>query len=244
MIEVRNVSKTFNGRVRAVDKLSFDVPDGKIVGLIGPNGSGKTTMFKMIMGIYRPDKGKIFVGEHNIAIDAILAKQNLGYVSDNPEMFLRLTGLEYLNFIADMFQVSASKRQKSIAELTEIFEMGQILNDRILSYSHGMKQKIMVMGALVHQPQVWILDEPMIGLDPKSAFAMKEMMRQHAKAGKTVLFATHVLEVAEKLCDEVVIICQGHLLYQGALDDLRDRYPKISSLERIYLKLIEEGVPK
>ena len=238
MIKVNQVSKTFNRHLKAIDHLSFEVPDGQIVGFIGPNGSGKTTMFKMIMGIYQPDEGQITVDDFDLQKDPLAAKSRMGFVSDNPEMFLRLTGLEYLNFVADMYQVSTSVRTQQITDLAEKFEMTALLNDRLLSYSHGMKQKIMVMGALVHQPQVWILDEPMIGLDPKSAFTMKEMMRQHAQNDKTVFFSTHVLEVAEKLCDQVIIIDRGQLRFQGTLEELRTKYAHIDSLEQIYLELI------
>jgi ABC-2 type transport system ATP-binding protein len=159
-------------------------------------------------------------------------------VPDSPDMFLRLKGIEYLNFVADIYDVTDSDRIERINRFAEKFEMTQALNDKIQSYSHGMRQKIVIMGALVHNPPVWILDEPLTGLDPKSSFALKEMMREHAAAGNTVIFSTHVLEVAEKLCDEVAIINNGTLVYNGTLEKLKENYN--GTLEEIFLKITEE----
>lgn len=165
----------------------------------------------------------------------------MGFVSDNPDNFLRLKGIEYLNFMADMYDVPTASRKERIADFARRFDMENALKDRILSYSHGMRQKIMVMGALIHNPSVWILDEPLTGLDPKSAFELKEMMKEHAAAGKLVLFSTHVLEVAEKLCDRIAIIRKGKIVYLGTLEDLRAQSGNDESLEEIFLRLTEHA---
>ena len=206
MIQLEHVSKVYGGTHKAVDDCSFSVEDGKITGFIGPNGAGKTTTIKMIMGILEATEGSIFLDGMDIRENVIEAKRKIGFVSDNPDSFLRLKGLEYLNFMADIYDVPGEGRAEKIRSMAERFEMTEALGDKILSYSHGMRQKIMVMGALLHEPSLWILDEPLTGLDPRAAFELKDMMREHAASGRTVLFSTHVLEVAVKLCDKVVII--------------------------------------
>lgn len=242
MIRFENVTKTFDGKVKAVDNVSFTVNPGEIVGFIGPNGSGKTTSMKMMTGILKPDEGEIQIGEFDIAKDALKAKKEIGYISDNPDQFLRLTGLEYLEFIADIYEVGAKERQERIEKFAKEFDVADVLDRQMISYSHGMRQKLMVIGALIHEPNVWILDEPMTGLDPESAFKLKQMMRDHAEKGYAVLFSTHVLEVAEKLCDRVVIIRYGKLLFEGTLDELIAKYPD-KTLEEIFLEMMNhEGV--
>ena len=173
----------------------------------------------------------------SMAEDPLEAKKQFGFVSDDPDHFLRLKGIEYLNFMADIYEVPDETRRERIETFSRRFEMEEALNDKILSYSHGMRQKIMVMGALLHNPSIWILDEPLTGLDPKSAFELKEMMKEHAASGRSVLFSTHVLEVAEKLCDQVVIINRGQIVYQGTLDQLKAAYPGVDTLENIFLEL-------
>jgi ABC-2 type transport system ATP-binding protein len=236
MIQIENVTKVYSGKVKAVDDISLTVNDGEIVGFIGPNGAGKTTTIKMMTGILSPDTGRVLLNGIDIAQDPIAAKRQFGLVTDNPDIFLRLKGIEYLNFMADIYDVSAADRRERIQRLAETFEMSNALNDKILSYSHGMRQKIVVLGVLVHNPNVWILDEPLTGLDPQSAFALKEMMRKHAEDGKTVFFSTHVLEVAEKLCHKVAIIDKGKIFYFGTLEDLKKDY-KDMSLEEIFLEV-------
>ena len=239
MIKFENVTKTYDKKVRAIDDISFQVKGGEIVGFIGPNGSGKTTTMKILTGIIKADVGKVTINKYNIRRDPIKAKQSIGYISDSPDMFLRLKGTEFLDLIGDIYHVPTKKRRERIESMCERFELTDYLSAPIMSYSHGMRQKIMVVAALMHNPPVWILDEPMIGLDPKSAFELKQMMREHAKAGNAVFFSTHVLEVAEKLCDRVIIIKKGHILYDGTLEQLEDQN-KNESLEKIFLELTEK----
>lgn len=238
MIKFNNVTKVFNNSVRAVDDLSFTVNKGEIVGFIGPNGSGKTTTIKMLTGILTADSGDISVNGFDIQKQPLDAKKNIGYIADNPDMFLRLKGIEFLNFIADIYKVPTDERKKRFLSVCDRFGLTESLSSPMLSYSHGMRQKIMVAAALVHNPKVWILDEPLIGLDPKSAFELKNMMREHAKQGNCVFFSTHVLEVAEKLCDRVIIIKKGKSLYDGTLETLTSKNTG-KSLEEIFLELTD-----
>lgn len=239
MIEINNVSKSYNGTVMAVDNLTITIPDGEIIGFIGPNGAGKTTTLKMITGISKQDAGSITINGIDIRENALEAKKQFGYVPDSPDMFLRLKGIEYLNFMADIYNVEVDTRKQRIKELAERFDMEGVLSDQMQSYSHGMRQKIVIMGVLVHSPSVWILDEPMTGLDPKSSFILKEMMREHAQSGKTVFFSTHVLEVAEKLCDRVAIINKGKLQFFGTMDEMREHFKANDSLEKIFLEMTD-----
>ena len=224
-----------------MNNCSFQVEYGKITGFIGPNGAGKTTTLKMITGILEPTEGQILLDGTDIQVNPLEAKKKIGFVSDNPDNFLRLKGLEYLNFMADIYAVPQAGRMEKIQDMAKRFEIEDVLGDKILSYSHGMRQKVMVMGALIHDPSLWILDEPMTGLDPRAAFELKEMMREHAQSGHAVLFSTHVLEVAEKLCDQVVIINKGQIVFQGTLDQLRADYPEEESLEDIFLAVTEHA---
>ena len=241
MIELSHVTKVYGGTHTAVNNCSFQVEDGKITGFIGPNGAGKTTTLKMITGILEPTEGQILLDGTDIQTNPLEAKKKIGFVSDNPDNFLRLKGLEYLNFMADIYDVPQAGRMEKIQAMAKRFEIEDVLGDKILSYSHGMRQKVMVMGTLIHDPSLWILDEPMTGLDPRAAFELKEMMREHAQSGHAVLFSTHVLEVAEKLCDQVVIINKGQIVFQGTLDQLRADYPEEESLEDIFLAVTEHA---
>lgn len=238
MIKFKNVTKVYNRTIKAVNNVSFEVRGGEIVGFTGPNGSGKTTTIKMLTGILPPDKGEIKINGFDIKNNMIQAKSSIGYIADSPDMFLRLKGIEFLNFIADVYKVSNDDRKKRVNELAERFELTDALSSPMMSYSHGMRQKLMVIVALVHNPPVWILDEPMTGLDPKSSYELKEMMREHAKKGNAVFFSTHVLEVAEKLCDKVIIIKKGNLLYDGTLENLESQHLN-QTLENIFLEMTE-----
>ncbi|MDF2502676.1 MULTISPECIES: ABC transporter ATP-binding protein [Clostridium] len=237
MIEITDVNKSYNKTSKAVDSLNLTINDGEIFGFLGHNGAGKTTTIKMITGILKKDSGYIGINGIDITEKPIEAKKQFGYVSDNPDIFLRLKGIEYLNFMADMYDVTNDIRMDRIKNLSERFEMTSALGDKIQSYSHGMRQKIVIMGVLIHSPSTWILDEPMTGLDPKSSFTLKEMMREHADSGKTVFFSTHVLEVAEKLCDRVGIINKGKLLFCGTLTEMREHFKTNESLEKMFLEM-------
>ncbi|PFL15990.1 ABC transporter [Bacillus cereus] len=237
MIEITNVSKSYNGSTYAVKDLSLSVPSGEIFGFLGPNGAGKSTTIKMITGIHGVDKGTITINGKDIMKNPMEAKKTFGYVPDSPDMFLRLKGIEYLNFMADMYEVPKEVRQERIESLAKKFDLYNALSDQIQSYSHGMRQKIVIIGVLVHEPDVWILDEPLTGLDPKSAYILKEMMREHADRGKIVFFSTHVLEVAEKICDRVAIINKGNLQFKGNLDEMRDHFKSNESLEKMFLEM-------
>lgn len=239
MIDIKNITKSYNGSYKAVDNLNIEIKDGEIFGLLGPNGAGKSTTIKMITGVIQPTVGDIELNGISITKDAVKAKEQFGYVPDSPDMFLRLTGIEYLNFMADVYNVSQKDRQTRIKELSERFGMTDALGDKIQSYSHGMRQKIIVIGVVLHRPKVWILDEPLTGLDPKSAYTLKEMMREHADAGNTVLFSTHVLEVAEKLCDRVAIINKGQLIYNGTIENMRENFKENESFEEMFLELTD-----
>jgi ABC-2 type transport system ATP-binding protein len=240
MLILTNVSKSYGGASKAVDSLSLSIEGGQIVGFIGPNGAGKTTTLKMITGILAPDEGEITIDGHDIAKNPLDAKKSFCYVPDSPDMFLRLKGMEYLNFMGDMYNVPSPARKERISSLAETFEMTGSLNAKLQSYSHGMRQKIVIMGALLNRPSVWILDEPMTGLDPRASFTLKEMMRSHAKEGKTVFFSTHILEVAEKLCDRVAIINKGKCIFFGGMDELKERYDQLS-LEDIFMEVTADA---
>jgi len=242
LIEIKGVSKSYNGKVKAVDSLNMEVPSGAIVGFLGPNGAGKTTTIKMITGITKPDQGEILINGIGILDKPLKAKKEFGFVPDSPDIFLRLKGIEYLNFMADVYDVDGNHRKERIRSMAERFEMENALSDQIQSYSHGMRQKIVLMGALLHKPPVWILDEPLTGLDPKSSYILKEMMREHADAGNTVFFSTHVLEVAEKICDKVAIINKGNLMFYGTIDEMRDHFrseDSDDSLEKMFLEMTD-----
>ena len=237
MIEFKNVSKSYKKGIKAVDGLDLVVNDGEIFGFLGPNGAGKSTSIRMLTGILGIDEGNILLDGIDITKDPIRAKQTFGYVADDPDQFLALKGIEYLNFIADIYQVK--DRREVIEDLTKRFEIADALNSRIESYSHGMRQKIIICGCLLHDPHNWILDEPMTGLDPRSSFDLKERMRKHADEGKCVFFSTHVLDVAEKICDRVGIINKGKLLFVGTLNEMKQSFSQDSSLEQLFLEITE-----
>ena len=239
MIEIKNVSKTYNGNIKAIDNLNLKINDGEIVGFIGLNGAGKTTAIKMMTGILVPDTGTITINGYDIVKDSLKAKQIIGYIADNPDMFLKLTGIEFINFIADIYKVPVTIRKKRIKLFGERFGLSDVLDKPMQGYSHGTRQKMMVVAALVHDPEVWILDEPLIGLDPTSAFELKKMMREHADKGNAVFFSTHVLEVAEKLCDRIAIINKGKIVFVGTLKELKDKYNK-KDLENLFMEVIKD----
>ena len=240
MIEIKNVSKSYVKGKKSVDDLNLEIKNGEIFGFLGPNGAGKTTTIRMITGILNMDEGDILIDGKSIKKEPLAAKKNFGFVPDSPDMFLNLKGIEYLMFMADVYDVPQNKRKEKIEELTKKFEIYNQLNNQIQSYSHGMRQKIVICGALLSEPKNWILDEPMTGLDPKSSFDLKEMMREHAKSGKTVFFSTHILEVAEKLCDRVGIINKGKLVFVGTFEEMKQKFKENASLEDLFLEITEK----
>jgi ABC-2 type transport system ATP-binding protein len=237
VIELRAVSKRYRSSDRnAVERLTLTVPAGEIFGFLGPNGAGKTTTIKMIVGLVRPDSGDVLINGVNMWLDPITAKRQLAFVPDTPQVYDKLSGSEYLNFIADMYGVAPADRVRRVERLSALFELRESLRDRIDTYSHGMKQKLTLVSALVHDPAVWVLDEPLIGLDPHAAHALKSLMKEHALRGRSVLFATHVLEVAEKVCHRVAIMCGGQIAASGTVSELRGEQGE-RSLEEIFLEI-------
>ena len=234
MIEIKNVSKAYKKDNKVIDNINLVIKNGEIFGFLGPNGAGKTTTIKMITGILNIDEGDILIDGNSIKDKPLEAKKAFGLVPDNPEMFLKLKGIEYLNFIADLYEISKEER---IEELSKIFEIENVLNNKIQSYSHGMKQKLIIIGVLLHDPNNWILDEPMTGLDPKASFQLKQFMRQYAKNNKTVFFSTHILEVAEKLCDRVGIINKGKLIFVGTYEEMKNELKENKSLEELFMEI-------
>ena len=244
MFEIKSVSKDYtkNG-VKAVDGLNLTVNNGEIFGFLGPNGAGKTTSIRMITGILQPDEGDILLDGVSMKERPIAAKRTFAFVPDNPETFSRLKAIEYLNFIGDVYKVPVEERKFRIENYCQKFGLKEVLNNRISSCSHGMKQKLFLIASLITEPQNWILDEPMVGLDPEAAFIIKETMREHAAAGKTVFFSTHVMEVAEKLCDRIGVIKKGQLIFVGTMQELKEQHGKEGqSLEDIFLSLIGSEV--
>lgn len=239
MLHLNGITKTYaKGARPAVDALDLHVRRGEIFGFLGPNGAGKTTTIKMLCGILRPDSGGITIGGVDLASDPIAAKRNFCYVPDVHDTYDRLTGQEYLNFVADVYGVPTDERRARAQKYLEMFEIAHAAGDRINTYSHGMKQKLLIAAALLPNPPLWVLDEPMTGLDPKSSALLKDEMHAHTAAGNTVFFSTHVLEVAEKLCDRIGIIRDGKLIAVGTLDELRGGSDE--SLESVFLELTED----
>lgn len=238
MINIENLSKSFGDKL-ALDNLNLKVKRGEIFGFLGPNGAGKTTTIKMIVGMLKQDKGHILIDGIDTLKDPIEAKKKFAFVPDNPDVYETMTGRQYLNFIGDVFEISLDKREENIKKYQEIFEMKENLDLLISSYSHGMKQKIVLMGALIHEPNLLILDEPMVGLDAKSSFRLKNIMRQLCDSGKSVFFSTHVMEVAEKVCDRIAIINKGKLIAVGSLEEIKNQADDEGSLEKIFLELTE-----
>ena len=240
MIKLENISKSYVKGKKSVDSLNLEIKDGEIFGFLGPNGAGKTTTIKMITGILNADEGKILVDDKDIKKDSISAKKTIGFVPDTPDIFLKLKGIEYLNFMGDIYEVPKEIRRQRIEELTKKFEIYDNLNEEMQGYSHGMRQKIILCGALLNNPKNWILDEPMTGLDPKASYDLKVMMRKHAKEGNCVFFSTHVLEVAEKLCDRVGIINKGKLIFVGTFEEMKTKLKDNGTLEELFLEITQD----
>ena len=240
MLKIKNITKSYGkGSIKAVNSIDLDVKPGEIFGFLGPNGAGKTTTIKMIVGLLKPDEGNITINGVDVWEEPLVAKSMISFVPDNPEVYDKLKGIEYLNFIADMYGISKEERLSKIEYYTKLFRIEDALADVISSYSHGMKQKLVLTSALINNPQLFILDEPMVGLDPKSSYNLKEIMRSMCDEGKIVFFSTHVMEVAEKLCDRIGIINKGEIITVGTMDELRSDAREKQSLENIFLELTE-----
>ncbi len=237
MLKITNLSKTYAGSsVKSVDNLSLELKQGEIFGFLGPNGAGKSTTIKSIVGILPPDEGIIEINGYNLKTDPLNAKMSMGYVPDNHAVYERLTGREFVNYVADLYGVSKEERETIANYYVEKFKLTAAFDKQIKSYSHGMKQKITLISALVHSPKLWVLDEPLVGLDPQSAYQVKKYMKEHAKKGNTVFFSSHIIDMVEKLCDRVAIILGGKL--QGVYD--LKNLPEGKNLEQIFLETIGE----
>ena len=240
MIEIKNVSQSYVKSEKVIENMNLKIYDGIVFGFIGPNGAGKTTTIEMITGVLDIDEGDILIDGKSIKKNPIEAKKMFGFVPDTPDAFEKLTGLEYLNFISDVYKVPPAERLDKVQKLAREFGIYNQLRDRIQSYSHGMKQKLLIISVLLYNPKNWILDEPMTGLDPKASYTLKKLMKEHSKKGNTVFFSTHVLEVAEKLCDKIAVIDKGKIKFVGTCEELREKWKSNSSLEELFLKIIEE----
>lgn len=234
MLKIEHLTKQY-GDKKAVDDLSLQVNPGEIYGFIGHNGAGKTTTLKSIVGILQFDQGDIFIQGDSIQTNPIACKEKIAYIPDNPDLYDFMTGIKYLNFIGDVFQVDPKERQEKIKKYGDLLELTEDLAQPIASYSHGMKQKLAIISAWIHKPQLIIMDEPFVGLDPKASHLLKEMMRQICEEGGAIFFSTHVLEVAEKLCDKVAIIKGGRLIRSGTMEEVKGD----DSLEEVFLELEE-----
>jgi len=236
MLSIQHLTKVYKGGKKAVDDLSLEINAGDIFGFIGHNGAGKTTTIKCATGILDFSDGEIFVDGISIKEDPIACKKRIAYVPDNPEIYENLTGIQYLNFIADIYEVPKEVRNQRMKEYGDTFELTSDMGSQISSYSHGMKQKLVLISALLHDPKLLILDEPFVGLDPKASFTLKEMMRQMCQRGCAIFFSTHVLEVAEKFCTNIAIIKAGKVIVNGKTQDIVGD----KSLEELFLGLLEE----
>ena len=235
MLKIEHLTKKYGDKV-AVDDLSLSIAPGEIYGFIGHNGAGKTTTLKSVVGILSFDAGEIEVCGASIKTDPLTCKKNLAYIPDNPDLYDYMKGIDYLNFVADIFGVPADARREKISSLAAAFELTDNLAQPIASYSHGMKQKLAVIGAFLHDPKLIVMDEPFVGLDPKAAHLLKGMMREHCDKGGAIFFSTHVLEVAEKLCDKVAIIKEGRLIRAGSMEEVKGD----ETLEEVFLELAED----
>lgn len=236
MLEIKNYSKAYSEGKKAADDVSLDVMSGDIYGFIGHNGAGKSTTIRAVVGVLDFTEGEIFIDGHSVKTEPIECKKVTAYIPDNPDLYENLTGIQYLNFIADVFGISAENREKKIKKYADAFEITDSLGDAISSYSHGMKQKVAIISALIHQPKLLVLDEPFVGLDPKATFTLKEIMHDMCEQGTAIFFSTHVLDVAEKLCNKVAIIKKGKIIAKGTMDELTEGH----SLEEAFLEADNE----
>lgn len=237
ILTIKDLVKSYGGAQKAVDGLSLSVEPGDVYGFIGHNGAGKTTTLKAVTGILDYDSGEIQIDGYDVKAEPIECKRRIAYVPDNPELYDYLTGIQFLNFFADIYRVEKSEREDKIKKYADAFEITQDLGDLIGGYSHGMKQKLMLVASFMHDPKLFIFDEPFVGLDPKAAYSVKQLMREACERGAAVFFSTHVLDVAEKLCDKIAIIKKGKLIADGRIDAVRGD----DSLEEVFLELVDKG---
>lgn len=237
MLKITGVSKSYDQKKLAIDKINLEILPGDIYGFIGHNGAGKTTLLKSIAGILNFDEGEISIFGKSIVKDNLEAKKIMAYIPDNPDIYESLSGIQYLDFIADAYDVDLERRRNLINKYAKMFEIDEVLNNPISSYSHGMKQKVVIMSALIHSPKVMLLDEPFVGLDPKASYLLKEVFHELVEQGSLIFFSTHVLEVAEKLCNKVAIIKNGKIVADGRTEDII----KDQSLENIFIELLKES---
>ena len=236
MLEIRHFTKSYGGKTKAADDVNLSVYGGDICGFIGHNGAGKSTTIRAVVGVLDFSRGEIFIDGHSVKDDPIACKQVTAYIPDNPDLYENLTGIQYLNFVADVFDIGAAERKERIGRYADLFEIRESLGDLIGSYSHGMKQKVAIISALIHEPKLLVLDEPFVGLDPKASFTLKEIMREMCREGTAIFFSTHVLDVAEKLCNKVAIIRKGRIIASGTMEELTEGH----SLEEAFLEADNE----
>ncbi len=236
MIEFKNLSKKYQkDKPFAVENLNLEVKEGEIFGFLGPNGAGKSTTINMLMGVLTPSSGSIFIDNHDVQKESFLTKQIIGFVPDEPLFYEKMTGMQHLSFICDIFDVPKDERLDRANRLIKLFNLEKAIDDRISSYSHGMKQKLGIIAALIHEPKLLVLDEPMVGLDPKASYILKDLMRRFCDKGGTVFFSTHVLEVAQNLCDSIGIINKGQLVLNSSLKEFNEK--ENASLEKLFLEI-------
>jgi len=233
VLKISNLSKTYENGKKAVNNVSLEIESGEIFAFIGHNGAGKTTTIKCIVGLLDFEAGDIYINNYSIKDNPIECKRMIAYIPDNPDIYENLTGIQYLNFIADIYQIPKDERNKDIAKYSKMFEIEKNLGDLISSYSHGMKQKLVIISALIRHPKLFVLDEPFVGLDPKASYAVKEVMKAMCAEGTSIFFSTHVLEVAEKLCNKVAIIKNSEIIAQGTMEEVKGD----KSLEDVFLEL-------
>lgn len=240
MLEVKNFTKKYNNGKLAVDDISFEVKNGEIFGFLGPNGAGKSTTIKAIVGLIKKTNGEISIDGLKLEDDPISYKSKFSYLADNPDLFDKFTGVEYINFVADIYGIDEKTRDERLNTYLDYFNIREAMADLISSFSHGMKQKLAIIASLIHNPDLLILDEPMVGLDPKSSFNLKKIMKERKDDGKMVFFSTHIMEVAENICDRLAIISKGKIVAVGSLSQMRANLNENKSLEELFLELTDE----
>ncbi len=240
MLSINHLSKTYKGGKKAVDDLSLTVEAGDIFGFIGHNGAGKSTTIKAVVGVLDFEAGEIMIDGHSIKQEPVVCKRMIAYIPDDPELYEHLTGIQFLNFIGDIFGIPAGIREAKIKQYGDEFEITGNLGDLVASYSHGMKQKLAIISAVIHEPRLLVLDEPFVGLDPKAAVALKRIMRELCASGSAIFFSTHVLDVAEKLCNKIAMIHHGKLAFAGTMEDML-RETAAGSLEAIYMEVVDRA---